>query len=614
MAGAQVLPPFPVFTDVDGNPVDDGYIYVGQEGLDPIASPVSVFWDRDLTVPATQPIRTIGGYPSNAGVRSVFYSSAPVYSILVRNKNGTAIYSDSSSLSSTDLESRLADPTDPSKGAGMVGWERSDLSVAADKVSRMLDAQTVNIWEKQFTDLVTNFSTYTTDPYECDWAPALMAAFATGKRVYVPSTDAAHPYALKSKVVLPNTVCNLVGDGDSTLFALNAIVDHVFERIDDGAPGVISSVILENFKIDCIRRADWGLWIESSLGGRVTNVNVERFLVGGSMFGSDTASSGYYENDINNLKCNAGSFYSGTTVGMATYGIYLGLSATDNVLFKTVCGYVTEDGIRNRGGSNRIVTPHSYGNNSTDTGPKYCVRMQGPGSVTDAHNDNPTIAGIRIDSSSVQIGFGNYQWATGNTPTLGGAVPIEIETGLNEIVIVGGSVRGELDTNPTIRYLGTKPERSTVIGISPFTPQAGDESVNFVTQQLGVRRRAGVRSQISLDTPTGSSSALRLLKEGVLRYEFGITATAEGGGNTGSGLILSQRKDDASTQNIFQYFREFNLLEIFGQTKFDGNVGFYGTNPIVKPVVTGSHGGNVASKNTTAALASLGLITDSTTL
>ncbi len=120
MAGAQVLPPFPVFTDVDGNPVDDGYIYVGQEGLDPIASPVSVFWDRDLSVPATQPIRTIGGYPSNAGVRSVFYSSAPVYSILVRNKNGTAIYSDSSSLSLTDLESRLADSTDPSKGAGLV--------------------------------------------------------------------------------------------------------------------------------------------------------------------------------------------------------------------------------------------------------------------------------------------------------------------------------------------------------------------------------------------------------------------------------------------------------------------------------------------------------------
>lgn len=131
MAGAQVLPPFPVFTDVDGNPVDDGYIYVGQEGLDPIASPVSVFWDRALTVPATQPIRTIGGYPSNAGVRSVFYSSEPVYSILVRNKNGTEIYSDSSSLSSTDLESRLADSTDPSKGAALV----SSLQLSLDKTT-----------------------------------------------------------------------------------------------------------------------------------------------------------------------------------------------------------------------------------------------------------------------------------------------------------------------------------------------------------------------------------------------------------------------------------------------------------------------------------------------
>lgn len=140
MAGAQVLPPFPVFTDVDGNPVDDGYIYVGQEGLDPIASPVSVFWDRALTVPATQPIRTIGGYPSNAGVRSVFYSSEPVYSILVRNKNGTEIYSDSSSLSSTDLESRLADSTDPTKGAAQVGRATVSLNGVISLLTAKQDA------------------------------------------------------------------------------------------------------------------------------------------------------------------------------------------------------------------------------------------------------------------------------------------------------------------------------------------------------------------------------------------------------------------------------------------------------------------------------------------
>jgi hypothetical protein len=45
-----------------------------------------------------------------------------------------------------------------------------------------------------------------------------------------------------------------------------------------------------------------------------------------------------------------------------------------------------------------------------------------------------------------------------------------------------------------------------------------------------------------------------------------------------------------------------------------GNVGFYGKSPVAKPTVTGSWGGNAAGKSLAAALAALGLVTDSTTL
>lgn len=82
---------FPIssFLDVDGKPLENGYVYIGIAGLDPVANPVTVYWDAAATQVAAQPIRTIGGYPSNAGVRSRLYINAVDYSIKVTNVNGT---------------------------------------------------------------------------------------------------------------------------------------------------------------------------------------------------------------------------------------------------------------------------------------------------------------------------------------------------------------------------------------------------------------------------------------------------------------------------------------------------------------------------------------------
>jgi hypothetical protein len=88
----KVTPFFPVFTDIDGQPLENGKIYVGVVDLPTVANPIQVYWDKDLTIPASQPITTIGGYPSNGGTPSPFYV-AEGYSLLVQNKNGTQVYS-----------------------------------------------------------------------------------------------------------------------------------------------------------------------------------------------------------------------------------------------------------------------------------------------------------------------------------------------------------------------------------------------------------------------------------------------------------------------------------------------------------------------------------------
>lgn len=92
MASNSVIPSFPIFNDIDGSPLESGYIYCGVTGLNPEVSPKDIFWDEALTIPAAQPIRTIGGYPSRSGTPAMFYTDGN-YSLTVRNKNSSLIYS-----------------------------------------------------------------------------------------------------------------------------------------------------------------------------------------------------------------------------------------------------------------------------------------------------------------------------------------------------------------------------------------------------------------------------------------------------------------------------------------------------------------------------------------
>lgn len=99
MPAISVNPPFPLFTDADGQPLDDAYIYIGTANQNPVSNPITVYWDSALTIAAAQPIRTSGGYPVYNGTPARFYTNSD-YSILVRDKNGAFIYT---AVSETDL-------------------------------------------------------------------------------------------------------------------------------------------------------------------------------------------------------------------------------------------------------------------------------------------------------------------------------------------------------------------------------------------------------------------------------------------------------------------------------------------------------------------------------
>jgi len=92
MSALSIQPTYPIFTDIDGQPLEAGYVWIGTANLDPQTNPINVYWDAALTILAPQPIRTLAGYPANSGTPARLYVNSD-YSIRVMNKNGSTVYS-----------------------------------------------------------------------------------------------------------------------------------------------------------------------------------------------------------------------------------------------------------------------------------------------------------------------------------------------------------------------------------------------------------------------------------------------------------------------------------------------------------------------------------------
>ena len=92
MSALSIQVPFPVFQDRDGQPLDNGYVWLGVANLNPQINPVVAYFDSALTIIAAQPLRTINGYISNAGTPAQVYVDGVNFSILVQDSKGSMVY------------------------------------------------------------------------------------------------------------------------------------------------------------------------------------------------------------------------------------------------------------------------------------------------------------------------------------------------------------------------------------------------------------------------------------------------------------------------------------------------------------------------------------------
>lgn len=113
MTANSILPPYPTFQGLDGQPLEAGYIYVGEPGFEARTTPKASFFDIGLTVPtgtaSGAAVRTMGGYPARNGSPSAVYVDGD-FSIAVTDSAGVLLYSALTRSFAFGIESTVGDP------------------------------------------------------------------------------------------------------------------------------------------------------------------------------------------------------------------------------------------------------------------------------------------------------------------------------------------------------------------------------------------------------------------------------------------------------------------------------------------------------------------------
>jgi hypothetical protein len=227
--------PYPVFTDRNGEPLENGYVWVGTANLNPQTNPIQVYFDRDLTQPAQQPLRTIAGYVSNAGTPSQIYINGNNYSILVQDKNGTMVYN---FASGTGIEPI---PNDACGLAYTPNFPGSVTRPTCEKLEELISVKDFGAVGDGVADDTATIQS------------AINAATAVGKNLYVPKGT----YNLTAQL---QVTCGIVGDGSS---------QTLFQGLNNGtSAGILILVtngnLFEGFTVDGACSADPSSWNNSN--------------------------------------------------------------------------------------------------------------------------------------------------------------------------------------------------------------------------------------------------------------------------------------------------------------------------------------------------------------
>lgn len=228
MAALSIQVPYPVFYDRDGQPIDNGNIYIGDANLDPITNPLQVYYDEALTITASQPLVTSAGYVYRNGTPTQIYVDATDFSITVNDSKNLLVYNFPTSTGiGVNAASIEYDP--PFTGAVTSGY------TVADKLSQTVSVKDFGAVGDGVTDDTAAINLF-------------LAVCATGQGGYIPSGTYKFTSALTT--ISGNSI-SIVGDGASSILIYGGVstTPGNLLSIGDGA-AVYDNIQLLNFRID----------------------------------------------------------------------------------------------------------------------------------------------------------------------------------------------------------------------------------------------------------------------------------------------------------------------------------------------------------------------------
>lgn len=105
-----ILPPFIPYLDSRGTALQNGKIYFGVSGFIAESVPITVYWDRALTQPAAQPLRTTNGYIVRGGTPANVFFDVADYSVTAKNSQDVTLFNILSALASGFIDQDTATP------------------------------------------------------------------------------------------------------------------------------------------------------------------------------------------------------------------------------------------------------------------------------------------------------------------------------------------------------------------------------------------------------------------------------------------------------------------------------------------------------------------------
>lgn len=245
------------------------------------------------------------------------------------------------------------------------------------------------------------------------------------------------------------------------------------------------------------------------------------------------------------------------------------------------------------------------------------------------------VGNVAIGASALRVSNANNNIAIGTSAlslVINGGANIAIGTGAgqktttSDNTIIGVNAGTENTTGSSLVIVGREASRLNVSGAANTVlgSQAGRNgtsyaNVVFIGYRAGRDETNSNRLYIAnseTSTPlifgifSGTGAGLTIHSQNVA----GVPLIVKGIASQSSDLHQWQDSTGAVLARVTAVGNaQFVEVEIDGNLNHDGSgVGFYGTAPVAKPTVSGSRGGNAALESLLTALASQGLITNST--